>query len=480
MQNDSGYTLPNDFLWGSAVAAHQLEGAWNIDGKGVSIADVMLAGEKNVARKVTDTVLSDGNYPNHRGIDFYHTYEQDFDLFKELGLNAFRTSIAWTRIFPNGDENEPNEAGLAFYDRMIDSMVEHGLEPVITLSHFEMPLHLVKEYGGWRNRKVIDFFVKYAKTVINRYGDRVKYWLTFNEINNQTSWSNPHHLLQDSGLKDYPEDEAQELMYLASHHELVASALVTKLAHEISPKLQVGCMIAMNPVYPASSNPKDIMMSQRAMQTRYYWGDVHARGEYPTWLLKYFEQKGFNIDITDEDKQILKANTVDFVSFSYYMSWTVSDPDNPLYEYDEEKNHGDNPFLEQSDWGWQIDPVGIRYAINWMWDRWQKPMIVVENGFGAFDKLEDGNQVHDPYRIDYFKNHIKSVEEAVVLDGLPVFGYMPWSGIDIISASTGEMKKRYGFIYVDLDDMGEGSGQRYRKDSFDWYQNVIKTHGKEL
>lgn len=302
MKNNSGYVLPNDFLWGSAVAAHQLEGAWNVDGKGISIADVMLAGEKNVTRKVTDTVLENGNYPNHRGIDFYHTYADDFGLFKELGLNAFRTSIAWTRIFPNGDESTPNEEGLKYYDSMIDSMVENGLEPVITLSHFEMPLNLVNKYGGWKNRKLIDFFVKFAKTVITRYGDRVKYWLTFNEINNQTSWMNPHHLLQNSGLKGYDEKDAQELMYLASHHELVASAMVTKIAHEISDDIKVGDMIAMNPVYPASSNPKDIMMAQRAMQTRYYWGDVHALGEYPLWLLKYFEQKEFNIDITKEDK----------------------------------------------------------------------------------------------------------------------------------------------------------------------------------
>ncbi|MDM7646216.1 6-phospho-beta-glucosidase [Leuconostoc falkenbergense] len=476
----TGYKMPQDFLWGGAVAAHQLEGAWNVDGKGVSIADVMLAGKNGVKRVVTDTVLPDGNYPNHRGIDFYHSFPQDFALMKELGMKAFRTSIAWTRIFPNGDEETPNEAGLAFYDNMIDTMIDNGLEPVITLSHFEMPYRLVTEYGGWRNRKMIDFFTKFARVVFERYGDRVKYWMTFNEINNQTSWMDSHPMLQNSGLKDYPAEQAQELMYQASHHELVASALATKIAHEINPNIMVGDMIAMNPVYPATSNPEDILMAQRAMQTRYYWGDVHALGEYPNWLLKFWSHKGFDIKMAPEDAKILKENTVDYVAFSYYMSWTVSATGDDYLEYDEEANHGDNPYLKQSDWGWQIDPTGVRYAMNWMWDRWHKKMMIVENGFGAYDKLTSSGEIHDQYRIDYFKGHIKSMEQAVALDGIPLIGYMPWSGIDIVSASTGEMAKRYGFIYVDLDDMGQGTGKRYKKDSFDWYQNVIATNGEVL
>ncbi|UEG67629.1 6-phospho-beta-glucosidase [Weissella hellenica] len=480
----SGYKMPDGFLWGSAVAAHQLEGAWDVDGKGVSIADVMLAGNKDTPRVVTDTVEPGGNYPNHRGIDFYHTYPQDFKMMKELGLKAFRTSIAWTRIFPNGDEAEPNEAGLQFYDNMIDEMLANDIEPVITLSHFEIPYHLVTEYGGFSNRKVIDFFVKFSDTVIRRYGDRVKYWMTFNEITNQTAWMDPHPMLQNSGLKDYKEDEAQELMYQASHYELVASALVTKHAHEIAAELhadiQVGCMLSMNPVYPASTKPEDILMAQRAMQTRYYWGDVHANSHYPNWLKNFWQHKGFHLDITKEDETILAENTVDYVAFSYYMSWTVSDTGDEWLEYNEDENHGDNPFLEKSDWGWQIDPVGIRWAMNWMWDRWHKPMFIVENGFGAYDKLTEDNQIHDDYRISYFQRHIKAMEQAVALDGIPLYGYLPWSGIDVVSASTGEMLKRYGFIYVDLDDMGEGTGKRYYKDSFKWYQKVISSNGADL
>ncbi|QBO36475.1 glycosyl hydrolase family protein [Periweissella cryptocerci] len=475
-----GLKMPDNFLWGGAVAAHQLEGGWQEGGKGVSIADVMLAGKNGVPRVVTDGVLPDGNYPNHRGIDFYHTYADDFKLFKEMGMKAFRTSIAWTRIFPNGDETEPNEEGLQFYDDMFDALIENGIEPVITLSHFEMPYHLVTEYGGWRNRKLIDFFVRFAEVVFDRYKNKVKYWMTFNEINNQTSWKDPHPMLQNSALKDYSEDEAQELMYLASHHEMVASALATKVAHEINPEMQVGCMIAMNPVYPASSNPKDILFAERAMQTRYYWGDVQANGKYPNWLLKMWEHKGFNIGVTEEDKEILAKYTCDYIGFSYYMSWTVSDTGDEWLEYDETTNHGDNPFLKQSDWGWQIDPVGLRYAMNWMWDRWQKPQFIVENGFGAYDKKDENGEVHDDYRISYFQNHISEMEKAVVLDGVELYGYCPWGVIDLVSASTGEMAKRYGFIYVDLDDMGEGSGERSKKDSFNWYQKLVKSDGVDL
>ncbi|MDR3190172.1 MAG: 6-phospho-beta-glucosidase [Lactobacillaceae bacterium] len=499
------YTMPDGFLWGAANAAHQFEGAWDVDGKGVSIADVMLAGSdpwldgqapakyaaataetlKNKHRIVTDQVEVNGNYPNHRGIDFFHTYEADLELMHEMGMNAFRTSINWTRIFPNGDEDQPNEAGLAFYDRLFDKMKALGIEPVVTLNHFEMPYHLVTEYGGWTNRKLIDFFVKYARVVLERYGDRVSYWMTHNEINNQAQFFDDHPMLQNSGLMDYPEKDAEELMYLASHHELVASALVVKAAHEIkvkvgNPNLQMADMIAMNPIYPHTTNPADQMAGARAMQQTYWWGDVAAWGYYPEWLLNYFAHHNFDIDITDEDKQILAENPVDYVAFSYYMSNVIGSDDNPWIDFRMDQNHFDNDYLEKSDWGWQIDPVGLRWALNWMWDRWHKKMMIVENGFGAYDKLEADDAVHDPYRIKYHHDHILNMERAIAIDGIPVYGYLPWSGIDMISASTGEMLKRYGFIYVDLDDMGQGSARRYRKDSFNWYSRVIASNGGEL
>ncbi|MDN6968908.1 6-phospho-beta-glucosidase [Oenococcus sp. UCMA 17063] len=480
----SGLKMPNGFLWGASSAAHQFEGAWNIDGKGVSIADVMLLGERDFPRVITRKIEDNGNYPNHRGIDFYHTYPNDFKLMAEMGLKSFRTSIAWTRIFPNGDEDKPNEAGLIFYDKMIDSMLANGLEPVITLNHFEIPYNLVTKYGGWRNRKLILFFEKFARTVLERYGDRVKFWMTHNEINNQAQYFDSQPMLQNSGLRNYKTDEAQELMYLSSHYELVASAKVVAIAHEIrdlvhNPDLVMGNMIAMNPIYPYTPDPEDQLTAERAMQTTYWWGDVAAWGYYPEWLLRMFEHKGWNIDITQEDKDILQT-TVDFTAFSYYMSHVVGGIKDPWLDFRMDINHFDNIYLKKSDWGWQIDPVGLRWAMNWMWDRWHKKLFIVENGFGAYDELEADGTIHDDYRIKYHRDHILNMERAILLDGIPTYGYLAWSGIDVVSASTGEMQKRYGFIFVDLDNAGLGSGKRIKKDSFNWYQKVITSNGKNL
>ncbi|TLQ05807.1 6-phospho-beta-glucosidase [Pediococcus stilesii] len=476
------YKMPKDFLWGGAVAAHQFEGGWQEGGKGVSIADVMTAGNKDTARRVTDGVVDGEIYPNHWGIDFYHRYPEDIELFAEMGFKCFRTSIAWTRIFPNGDEVEPNEAGLKFYDDVFDELLKHGIQPIITLSHFEMPYHLVKEYGGWTNRKLIDFFVNFAEVVMKRYKGKVKYWMTFNEINNQVSWDDPHPLLQDSGINVKPGTPGmEEMMYQAAHNEMVASAKVVQLGHQIDKNYQIGAMIAMCPIYPLTAKPEDIMMAERAMQTRYYYGDVQANGEYPNWLPKYWERQGINVTISDEDREILRKGTVDYIGFSYYMSFTTkSTAENPEYVYTESKDLVDNPYVQKSDWGWQIDPVGLRYSMNWMQDRWHKPQFIVENGFGAYDKKESDGRVHDDYRIKYFHDHVLEMEKAVALDGVDLIGYTPWGCIDLISASTGEMAKRYGFIYVDQDDEGNGSLERSKKDSFEWYKQVIASDGEIL
>ncbi|MFC6165479.1 6-phospho-beta-glucosidase [Lactiplantibacillus dongliensis] len=478
----NGYKMPKDFLWGGAVAAHQLEGGWQAGGKGVSIADVMTAGRNGVPRQVTDGVKPGEIYPNHWGNDFYHRYPEDDQLFEEMGFKCFRTSIAWTRIFPNGDEAEPNEAGLKFYDDLFDNLLAHHIQPVITLSHFEIPYHLVKAYGGWSNRKMIDFFVHFAKTVFKRYRNKVKYWMTFNEINNQTAWKDPHPLLQDSGLQLGKDDNWQQAMYQAAHYELVASALTVQAGHAINPDFQIGCMIAMCPIYPLTAKPEDVMKAERAMQTRYWYGDVHCLGEYPKWLPKYLERQHIQLDITDDDLATLKAGTVDYVGFSYYMSFvTKAKADEaPEYEYTEPDDFVENPYVEKSDWGWQIDPTGLRYSMNWMQDRWHLPQFIVENGFGAYDKKQADGSVHDDYRISYFRDHIKAMEEAVALDGVDLIGYTPWGCIDLVSASTGEMAKRYGFIYVDADDNGEGSFDRSKKDSFYWYQKVIESDGADL
>lgn len=474
-------SLRKDFLWGGAVAAHQLEGGWNKDGKGVSVADVMTVGANGVPREITNGVLQGKNYPNHEGIDFYTHYKEDIKLFAEMGFKCFRTSIAWTRIFPQGDESEPNELGLKFYDELFDECLKYGIEPVITLSHFEMPYHLVTEYGGWRNRKMIDFFVRFAEVCFTRYKDKVKYWMTFNEINNQANYNEDFAPFTNSGIAYQPGENREKIMYQAAHYELVASALAVKIGHEINPDFQIGCMIAMCPIYPLSCKPEDMMMSVSAMHKRYWFTDVHVRGYYPGYLEKYFQRKGFNLDITVEDKLLLLEGCVDYLGFSYYMSFTTeSKSDNPQYDYDESKDLVRNPYVKASDWGWQIDPVGLRYAMNWFYDRYQLPLFIVENGFGAIDQLNSDGTIDDDYRIDYLKAHIEAMKTAVEEDGIDLLGYTPWGCIDLVSAGTGEMKKRYGFIYVDKDNEGQGTLKRSKKKSFDWYKQVIATNGEQL
>ena len=473
--------LPEDFLWGGAVAAHQVEGAWDADGKGVSVVDVLTAGAHGVDRRITDGIQDGCYYPNHEGIDFYHHYKEDIKLFAEMGFKCFRTSIAWTRIFPNGDEEEPNEAGLKFYDDLFDELLKYHIEPVVTLSHFEMPYHLVKEYGGWKNRKVIDFFVRYALTVMKRYKDKVKYWMTFNEINNQKNYRYPLFGYTCSGVIFSEERNPEECMYQVVHHELVASALVVKKGHEINPDFKIGCMMAFVPLYPYSCHPDDIMFAALSMHDRYLFGDVHVRGEYPRYILREWERKDFRILITEEDRRILKEGTVDYVGFSYYMSNAVKA--NAVMDgngLDGFPGSVSNPYVKKSDWGWQIDPEGLRYSLNMLYERYQKPLFIVENGFGAVDEIQPDGSICDDNRIAYLKAHIEEMKKAVLEDGVELMGYTPWGCIDCVSFTTGEMKKRYGFIYVDRDNEGNGTLERKKKKSFFWYKKVIETNGETL
>ncbi|MDI3236364.1 6-phospho-beta-glucosidase BglA [Exiguobacterium antarcticum] len=476
-------TLPNDFLWGGALAAHQFEGGWNAGGKGPSVVDVMTAGEHGVARRITDTIEDGTFYPNHEAIDFYHRYKEDIALFAEMGLKCLRTSIGWSRIFPNGDEMEPNEAGLKFYDDVFDELLKHGIEPIITLSHFEMPLHLAREYGGFRNRKVAEFFERFAEVCFTRYKDKVTYWMTFNEINNKMDVENPLFLWTNSGVKVEPGENAMEVMYQTGHHELIASALAVAKGKAINPDFQIGAMISHVPIYPYSSHPEDVMLAEKSMRQRYFFPDVQARGYYPNYALKEFEREGYQIPILDGDDEILKNGTVDYIGFSYYMSTTVKH-DATVNNTGNIVNGGlangvENPYIQSSDWGWAIDPVGLRYVLNRLYDRYQLPLFIVENGFGAVDTIEDG-KIHDAARIDYLKTHIEALTEAVTEDGVELMGYTPWGIIDIVSFTTGEMKKRYGMIYVDRDNEGNGSMERMKKDSFDWYKQVIATNGQDL
>ncbi|MFL8631301.1 6-phospho-beta-glucosidase [Clostridioides difficile] len=472
-----------EFLWGGAVAAHQVEGGYNKGGKGISIADVMTAGTHTISRKITDGVIEGLNYPNHEAINFYENYKEDIRLFAEMGYKCFRTSIAWTRIFPNGDESIPNEDGLKFYDDLFDELLKYNIEPVITLSHFEMPYHLVKNYGGWRNRKLIDFFVNFCEVVMSRYKDKVKYWMTFNEINNQSITTNPIYAFTNSGIIYEEQEDKEEVMYQAVHYEFVASAKVVKIGHEINPEFKIGCMVAAMPSYPYSCNPEDMIKFVESNREQLMFTDVHVRGHYPKHTLKLWERKNYNLDITEEDKKILKEGIVDFIGCSYYLTTVVTADKTMETTGNDSAGKADvveNPYLKTSDWGWNIDPVGLRFYLNQLYDKYELPIFIVENGFGAEDILKSDNTVDDDYRIEYLANHIREMKNAIEIDGVDVIGYTVWGCIDPVSFTTGEMKKRYGFIYVDKNNDGSGTLKRYKKKSFDWYKNVIKFNGEIL
>lgn len=465
--------FPDGFLWGGAVAANQLEGAYLEGGKLPSIQDVLPRG--GIGGAPTDEPTPDNL--KLEGIDFYHRYAEDIALFAEMGFTVFRFSIAWSRIFPKGDEEAPNEEGLAFYDRVLDELEKHGIEPLVTISHYETPLHLAKAYDGWADRRLIGFYERYARTLFERYGSRVKYWLTFNEIN-----SIVHAPLMSGGIWTPLEQLSQKDLYQAIHHELVASASATRIAHEINPDIKVGCMILSMPVYPLSPDPADVWEAKKIEHENLAFGDVHCRGAYPGYYLRMLREKGVELDITDEDRETLR-HTVDFVSFSYYMSvCATADPAKQIKGEGNILGGVPNPTLEASEWGWQIDPLGLRMVLNDFWERWGKPLFIVENGLGAKDQLVevDGQlTVEDDYRIDYLRSHLAAVGEAVD-DGVELWGYTWWGPIDVVSASKAELSKRYGFIYVDRNDDGSGTLARYKKKSFDAYREIITTNGAAL
>ncbi len=465
-------TFPANFLWGGAVAANQCEGAYDEDGKGWSTQDLA---PKGVVGAITDHPTEDNL--KLKGIDFYHRYREDIAMLAEMGFSVFRFSIAWSRIFPNGDEETPNEAGLAFYDQLIDECRRHGMEPLVTLSHYETPYHLAKTYDGWCSRKMIDFFKRYVNTVMKRYKGKVHYWLTFNEIN-----SILHNPYLSGGILTPREQLSKSDLYQAIHHELVASALVTKMAHEIDPDNKVGCMVIGVPSYPLTPNPDDVIANMEQDRHNLYFTDVQARGAYPKYLNRYFKENGIQIQMEEGDEEILK-NSVDFISFSYYMSTCgCADPDVHPQAAGNIIPGVANPYLRSSQWGWQIDPKGLRYLLNQFYDRYQKPLFIVENGLGARDELIEKDGVltaEDDYRIEYMREHLLQVEEAIE-DGVEVLGYTSWGCIDLVSASTAQMSKRYGFIYVDRNDDGSGTMARYRKKSFYWYRDVIASNGASL
>ncbi|MFB1097385.1 glycoside hydrolase family 1 protein [Terribacillus sp. JSM ZJ617] len=482
-------TFSKDFLWGGAIAANQAEGAWNVDGRGMSVADVAsyrsdlslddYEGHVAISSEIVQKAMDDPTdkyYPKRRGIDFYHHYKEDLALFAEMGFKALRVSIAWSRIFPTGEEQEPNEKGLEFYDNLFKEMKKYNIEPIVTLSHYEMPLALSVKYNGWVERKVIDDFVRFSNVCFNRYKDYVKYWLTFNEIDS----INRHPFTTAGIIPDRcPEGKEEEQVYQALHHQFVASALVTKDCHEIIPGSQVGCMLTKLTTYPNTCKPEDVEITLKKNLQNYFYADVQVFGEYPRLTLKKLERKGIHIQMEEGDLEILKENTVDYLSFSYYMSLTESVEDGL------EKTAGNtvrgvkNPYLPATDWGWQIDPIGLKISLLELYDRYRLPLIIVENGMGAKDEVESDGSIHDDYRVNYFREHFRQMKEAVE-EGVELFGYTSWGPIDIISAGTSQMSKRYGFIYVDQDDEGNGTLERKRKDSFYWYKKVIESNGEDL
>lgn len=469
----SNSVMPNGFLWGGATAANQCEGAYNEGGKGLSVQDVTPHG---IMTPRTEKPTEDNM--KLIAIDFYHRYKEDIKLFAEMGFKVFRISIAWSRIFPKGNETEPNEEGLQFYDNVFDECAKYGIEPLVTLSHYETPLYLAEQYNGWISRELIGFYTNYATTVFKRYKNKVKYWLTFNEIN-----SILHEPFMSGGINTPKDKLSKSDLFQAVHHELVASAMAVKVGHEINPEFKIGCMILSMPIYPLSPDPNDIIRTMEKDHMNLFFGDVHVRGVYPKYMNRYFEENNIVIEKTEEDLEILK-NVVDFISFSYYLSiCETADPSKQIKGKGNLLGGVPNPTLKASEWGWQIDPQGLRYVLNTFYDRYQKPLFIVENGLGAVDQLitdENGNKiVNDDYRINYMRDHLMQVKEAVK-DGVEIMGYTSWGCIDLVSASTAELKKRYGFIYVDRNDDGSGTLERYRKKSFYWYKKVIETNGEVL
>lgn len=485
-------TFPKDFLWGGAIAACQAEGGFFEDGKGMSVSDISfydphgsridLSKHLNITSDlIEEAVKSDAheNYPKRHGVDFYHRYKEDIAHCAEMGYKVFRFSIAWSRLFPNGDEAEPNESAFQFYDGIFDELEKHQIEPLVTLSHFEMPVHLVNAYGGWKNRDVISLFMNFVNAVFERYHHRVRYWITFNEIN-----AGRFSTFKSTGVVEDRSENYLQDCYQAIHHQFVASALAVKRLKESSPDSQIGCMIARLTTYPATCHPDDVMKT--ALEDQYhnfFYLDVMVRGKYPTYMNRFFEENNVSVDVTEEDAKILRENIVDFISVSYYVSAIACADEARLESVTETEGNLTrgikNPYLEASEWGWQIDPVGLRYSLNTIYQQYQKPIFLVENGLGAEDELTEDYRIHDTYRIEYLKKHMNQIKEAIK-DGVDVIGYTPWSAIDIISSGTSEISKRYGFVYVDMDDYGNGTKDRYKKDSFYWYKDVIASNGENL
>ncbi len=488
-------SFPKGFLWGGATAANQCEGAWDVDGRGPALTDVKTGGSVKSPRLVTYidkdgnphaepenpkgipegahyAVLDDYLYPNHDGIDFYHHYKEDIALMAEMGFKTFRMSISWSRIYPKGDETEPNQKGIEFYKNVFKELRKYDIEPLVTIWHFDTPLYLEEHYGGWKNRKLIEFYTRFAKTCFTEFKGLVKYWLTFNEINNTVMF------LEMFGQS--ADDEDYQNAYQHLHYQFVASAKAVQIGHEIDPENKIGCMICGITFYPMTCDPQDILLNRHTWEKGiFYCGDVQCKGKYPTFATRLWNEHNVHLDITEEDLEDLRKGTVDMYSFSYYMSTVVTTHKITDTVSGNFSAGARNEYLQYSDWGWATDPTGLQYYLEMIYDRYEKPLLIVENGLGAFDTVEEDGSIHDPFRIDYYRQHIEAMSKAID-NGVDLIAYTTWGCIDLVSAGTGEMRKRYGFIYVDKQDDGTGDYSRSRKDSFYWYKKVIASNGEDL
>lgn len=484
--------FPKDFLWGGAIACSQADGAFNEGGKGLSTQDCRYFDSKwdfdtiykknayvsDMSEENFKKALSDNDttyYPLRRGIDFYHEYPNDIELLSELGLKIFRTSICWARIFPNGDDEKPNEEGLKFYDDLFQKLKEKGIKIFATIMHYDIPVNLVVKYGGWKNRKLVDFYTRYVEVLFKRYKDLVDYWLPFNEINAArfAHWDGISIIAEN-------ENNLDQAVFQSLHHQFIANAKAVELAKKIVKKKNIGAMVAAFTIYPGTCNPADVMQTLIDQRySNYFYFDVMARGYYPTYMNPLFQKLNVHIHMEPGDEELLRQNTVDFLSFSYYASQIASvNEDFGVTTGNMAGSVYANPYLEKSDFGWSVDNMGLRITLNKLYDRYQLPLFVAENGLGAFDQFKD-QTVHDDYRIDYLKKHVEAMRDAIE-DGVELLGYTMWGIIDIVSCGPLTMDKRYGVIYVDRDNDGKGTNKRYKKDSFKWYKKCISSNGEDI
>lgn len=481
---------PKEFLWGGATADFQFDGGCREGGRGLSTHDFETDGSVEHPRCITYRMpdgsiglarssffnpesLPDGAepcldaqyyYPSHKAVDHYHHWKEDLRLLSEMGCNVYRFSICWSRIFPTGEETEPNQAGLDFYDALIDEMTRLGMEPLITIHHDELPVYLAEHYDGWSSRHTIDCYLRYCKVLFSRYGSKCRYWLTFNEINAVRGFAACGTHKCDN-----------QTHYNAVHNMFLASAQAVKLGHEMMPGSMFGAMYASSAIYPATCKPEDVFCHMQQRRQTYFFIDTMARGRYPSYAADLLRRRGVTLHTQPGDDDILAAGALDFISFSYYRSNVIST------ETQVNVISGDpNPYLESTPWGWPVDPLGLRYVLNEFYDRYQKPLFIVENGLGAVDTIEADGSVQDDYRISFLRDHLREMMKAMCQDGVELLGYTMWAPIDLVSLSTGEMKKRYGWIHVDMDDKGNGTLARRKKKSYDWMRQVIATQGESL